>query len=72
MKSIKFKIIGSFLILLLLIIVNFIFILNMLKLQKQDALLVNLAGRQRMLSQTMSKDTFLLVQNDKIQGANID
>ncbi|EET85317.1 methyl-accepting chemotaxis sensory transducer [Clostridium carboxidivorans P7] len=72
MKSIKFKIIGSFLILLLLIIVNFIFILNMLKLQKQDALLVNLAGRQRMLSQTMSKDTFLLAQNDKIQGVNVD
>ena len=43
-----------------LIFINVIVILSILKMQENDALLVNIAGRQRMLSQKMSKNIFFI------------
>ena len=40
--------------------------------QKDDALLVNLAGRQRMLSQKMSKNSFLLASINEISSTNLE
>ena len=53
------KILGVLLVLIGLIFINIIVIFSVSKLQNDDSLLVNLAGRQRMLSQRMSKNTFL-------------
>lgn len=44
----------------LLLVMGFISSLTFINFQKKDALLVNLAGRQRMLSQKMIKELFLL------------
>lgn len=55
-KKILVSVTGFILLLVMGFISSFIFI----SLQKKDALLVNLAGRQRMLSQKMIKELFLL------------
>ncbi len=58
--SIKFKLLGVLMLLVLMIALNIIVIFTGLGNQADDGLLINIAGRQRMLSQKMSKDAFLL------------
>lgn len=41
-------------------------------LQKNDALLINIAGRERMLSQRISKNVFLIFSKDKLVGAELE
>lgn len=71
--NVKTKVLGIITILLACILVNISSVLYILNAQDDDALLVNLGGRQRMLSQRMSKNIFLLntirVSND---GNEID
>ena len=69
-SGIKYKLLAMVGVLILLIFFNSLMIFNLLGKQKDDALLVNLAGRQRMLSQVISKNTFLLINNDKIPGSD--
>ncbi len=59
---------------ILLLIMGFISSLIFINFQKKDALLVNLAGRQRMLSQKMIKELFLLQsdRNSEKRKADLD
>ena len=58
--SIRVKILSTVMILLGLLIANIVCVIIVNNLQKNDSLLINLGGRQRMLSQRMSKDLGLL------------
>ena len=64
----KYSILLSILILLTLILTGTTFYLN--KISKDDALIINLAGRQRMLTQRMTKNVFIL--NSNIEGTDLD
>ncbi len=66
--SIRTKIIGAVAIFSLILIFDVFYIISTLKAQKDDALIINVAGRQRMLTQKMSKNVFLLLSLDKIKG----
>ncbi len=68
--SIRTKIIGAVAIFSFVLIFDVFYIISTLKAQKDDALIVNVAGRQRMLTQKMSKNVFLLLSIDKIKGVN--
>ncbi len=70
--SIRTKIIGAVAIFSLVLIFDVFYIINTLKTQKNDALIINVAGRQRMLTQKMSKNVFLLLSLDKIKGIKED
>ncbi|BDU50166.1 bacteriohemerythrin [Haliovirga abyssi] len=56
--KIKTKVSMTILLILIFIIVNFIVVFYTINLTKQDSLLVNLSGRQRMLTQKISKNIF--------------
>lgn len=56
----------------LLILSNIAVIITTLKMQEKDALLINIAGRQRMLTQRISKDVFELELLQKDSSLNID
>ncbi len=66
--SIRTKIIGAVAIFSLILIFDVFYIISTLKAQKDDALIINVAGRQRMLTQKMSKNVFLLLALDKTNG----
>ncbi len=68
--SIRTKIIGALAIFSLILIFDVFYIISTLKAQKDDALIINVAGRQRMLTQKMSKNVFLLLSIDKVKGVN--
>lgn len=63
LKSIQSRLIFSGLLFVGLFYASILFTFSILEAQDQDALLVNISGRQRMLSQRMSKNLFLLSGN---------
>lgn len=58
------KIIGIFLLFFLIPTLMFIFTLFSTNKQKNDSVVINLAGRQRMLSQKMSKESLTLIHQE--------
>lgn len=58
--SIKLKLLGVLMLLVIMIALNIVVIFTSLNHQTDDGLLINIAGRQRMLTQKMSKSALLL------------
>jgi methyl-accepting chemotaxis protein len=69
MKSLSMKIIVPVVILLVIVTINFAVLYSIINSQKTDAAIINLAGRQRMLSQKMSKELLIMEheQTDRIK-----
>lgn len=61
--SLKWKVSIPLLLVLATTVLQINLVIAMNRAQREDAVLVNVAGRQRMLSQRMSKDVFALVLN---------
>ncbi len=72
MNKIKYKLIASTLLLLGVSVVMFLATLYISALQKDDSVVINLAGRQRMLSQKMTKEMLIALRerNDKGQATS--
>lgn len=66
----KIKIIGSFLLLTVFIVISVTIYLN--QKNKKDALIVNMAGKQRMLTQKITKNIFQLCQTKSHDFTEID
>ena len=66
----KIKIIGVFFILLMLLIVGTTIYLNAKN--KKDALVINIAGKERMLTQRISKNVFYLYHNNSVNTSELD
>ncbi len=64
--SLRTKILGTVGILAIFLFIDVLYIFITLKNQKNDALLINIAGRQRMLTQKIAKNSFLLISADKL------
>ncbi len=60
MKSLSAKIIIPIIVMLVIVTVNFVVLFGIINSQKSDAVIINLAGRQRMLSQKMSKEALIM------------
>ncbi len=57
--SIRWKLLAPVIILLAITVAQIYLVINMNRLQQEDAVRVNVAGRQRMLSQKMTKETVI-------------
>ena len=72
MKSIKFKILALIIAFLAFTIIENLTILLFINKQKEDALLINIAGRQRMLTQKITKNVNLLLSDHKLVNEKKD
>ncbi len=70
--SIKKKLLGVVLGIVILGVLNIGMTLNVLRLQDEDALLLNVAGRQRMLSQKMSKSISIILSENVMTGQELE
>lgn len=68
-KSIQLKLVSIVLVYVLLILAIFIVSTTVSKVQKSDGLVINLAGRQRMLSQKMTKEMLYFLSTEKKKDA---
>jgi len=68
MNKIKYKLLVSTLLLLGVSVVMFVATLYISALQKDDGVVINLAGRQRMLSQKMTKEMLIALREKNDQG----
>ena len=68
--STKIKFIGALLISLMIVILSITIYLNQKNVK--DALVINIAGKQRMLTQKISKNIFFLYHSDKNDFAELD
>ena len=66
----KIRIIGAFFIILMLLIVGTTIYLNAKN--KKDALIINIAGKERMLTQRISKNIFYLYHNNSSDTTELD
>ena len=66
----KIRIIGAFFIILMLLIVGTTIYLNAKN--KKDALIINIAGKERMLTQRISKNIFYLYHNNSQDTTELD
>ena len=66
----KIRIIGSFFIVVMLLIVGTTIYLNAKN--KKDALVINIAGKERMLTQRISKNIFYLYHNNLLDTTELD
>lgn len=66
----KIKILGAFFIILMLLIVGTTIYLNAKN--KKDALIINIAGKERMLTQRISKNIFYLYHNNSQDTTELD
>ncbi|HQK25311.1 MAG TPA: type IV pili methyl-accepting chemotaxis transducer N-terminal domain-containing protein, partial [Synergistaceae bacterium] len=69
-KRLMVKLVAPLVLLVALLGGGFLVTMGILESQKDDGLLVNLAGRQRMLSQRMSKEffAFLVTGDEALKG----
>ncbi len=58
MKKMRLKVFAPMLILLTFMVLGFFYTINFLNVQESKGVVINLAGRQRMLTQKMSKEAF--------------
>ncbi len=70
--KIKYKLPGLVFIVVLLVLINLVVIFTLLNMAEDDSLLVNLSGRQRMLTQKISKNVFLLELQGTEHGKYLD
>ncbi len=68
--STKIKIIGALLIVVMISLIAITIYLNHNNIK--DALIINIAGKERMLTQKISKNVFYLYHNDKIDFSELD
>jgi methyl-accepting chemotaxis protein len=68
--STKIKFIGALLMSLMVVIISITIYLNQKNVK--DALVINIAGKQRMLTQKISKNIFFLYHSDKAEFAELD
>lgn len=66
----KIQIIGAFFVILMFSIVSTTIYLNAKN--KKDALIINIAGKERMLTQRISKNIFYLYHNNSVDMAELD
>lgn len=66
----KIRIIGAFFVILMLLIVGTTIYLNAKN--KKDALIINIAGKERMLTQRISKNIFYLYHNNSLDTTELD
>ena len=69
MKTFKNKFVILFIFLIVISIVGGFLIFNAVSMQKSDGVIINLAGRQRMLIQTFTRDFFDNLSNRQIIAA---
>ncbi|MBI5186529.1 MAG: type IV pili methyl-accepting chemotaxis transducer N-terminal domain-containing protein [Nitrospinae bacterium] len=69
MKTLKGKFLALFIFFIAVNILAGVFVINTISKQKADAVVINLAGKQRMLSQKMTKEAFAMSQGIEKEDA---